>query len=69
MILCRNGAHVDQQLKSAIEGTVIKWVTQANRLLEQESGEAIGAEKHPGPTAGLFFCSQLTTCPLHCSLS
>lgn len=51
----RAGAKIDQHLKSAIESTVAKWVTQLNKVLQQESTEASATEKHPGPMAEINY--------------
>jgi len=51
----RAGAKIDQHLKSSIESTVVKWVTQVNKVLQQEATEASAAEKHPGPMAEINY--------------
>jgi hypothetical protein len=39
-------------LKSAIEGVVIKWATQINDVLTQESIQAFDGGQNPTPNAG-----------------
>jgi len=39
-------------LKSAIEGVVIKWATQINDVLTQESSQAFDGGQNPTPNAG-----------------
>jgi dynein heavy chain len=41
-------------LKSAIEGVVIKWATQINDVLIQESSQAFDGGQNPTPNAGKF---------------
>ena len=43
----------DSQLKSAIEGVVIKWVVQVDEVLKQDSDKL--PEEHPLPTHELNF--------------
>lgn len=43
---------VDLYLKSAIEGVVIKWATQINDVLTQESSRAFAGGQNPTPNAG-----------------
>lgn len=57
-------------LKSAIEGVVIKWATQINDVLTQESSQAFDGGRNPTPNAGKLlknmFIHQLVFCR-HCS--
>lgn len=48
---------MDLYLKSAIEGVVIKWVTQVNDVLQNDSSE-LTAGSNPVPTVGMqiFYC-------------
>lgn len=39
-------------MKSAIEGVVIKWATQINDVLTQESSQAFDGGQNPTPNAG-----------------
>jgi dynein heavy chain len=39
-------------LKSAIEGVVIKWATQINDVLTQESSQAFDGGQNPTPNVG-----------------
>jgi hypothetical protein len=55
-------------LKSAIEGVVIKWATQINDVLTEESSQAFTGGQHPTPNAGMslkivfvIFCANVTT--------
>jgi dynein heavy chain len=41
-------------LKSAIEGVVIKWATQINDVLIQESIQAFDGGQNPTPNAGML---------------
>lgn len=43
---------VDLYLKSAIEGVVIKWATQINDVLTEESSQAFAGGQNPTPNAG-----------------
>jgi dynein heavy chain len=40
-------------LKSAIEGVVIKWATQINDVLTEESSQAFAGGQNPTPNAGM----------------
>jgi len=42
-------------LKSAIEGVVIKWATQINDVLTQESNQAFDGGQNPTPNAGKLY--------------
>lgn len=46
------GEIVDMYLKSAIEGVVIKWATQINDVLTQESSQAFDGGQNPTPNVG-----------------
>jgi dynein heavy chain len=46
---------VDLYLKSAIEGVVIKWVTQINDVMTETSANAFNNGQNPVPTMGEFF--------------
>ncbi|KAG8321110.1 hypothetical protein J6590_052486 [Homalodisca vitripennis] len=48
-----NGEIVDLYLKSAIEGVIIKWATQINDILTEESGQAFANGQNPTPSAAL----------------
>lgn len=54
-IFFSGGENVDLQLKSAIEGAVIKWATQVNNVIRQQSNQVFEAEGHPIPAAGMNF--------------
>lgn len=43
---------VDLFLKSAIEGVVIKWVTQINDVFMETSGNAFNHGQNPTPVVG-----------------
>lgn len=45
---------VDLYLKSAIEGVVIKWATQINDVLMEDSADAFKGGHNPTPSAGKF---------------
>lgn len=47
-----NGEVVDLYLKSAIEGVIIKWATQINDILTEDSGQAFANGQNPTPSAG-----------------
>lgn len=47
-----NGEIVDLYLKSAIEGVIIKWATQINDIITEESGQAFANGQNPTPSAG-----------------
>ncbi|GFG28503.1 hypothetical protein Cfor_03628 [Coptotermes formosanus] len=49
------GEVVDLYLKSAIEGVVIKWATQINDVLIQESSQAFDGGQNPTPNAEVDF--------------
>ncbi|XP_046432396.1 dynein beta chain, ciliary-like [Neodiprion fabricii] len=51
------GEQVDLQLKSDIEGIVIKWATQINDILSEESTLAFNNNNHPLPNAEIDFWS------------
>lgn len=46
------GEQVDVRLKSDIEGIVIKWATQINDILSEESTLAFNNNNHPLPSTG-----------------
>ncbi|XP_054276549.1 dynein beta chain, ciliary [Macrosteles quadrilineatus] len=50
-----NGEIVDLYLKSAIEGVIIKWATQINDILTEESGQAFANGQNPTPIAEITF--------------
>lgn len=45
---------VDLYLKSAIEGVVIKWVTQINDVFMETSANAFNNGQNPSPQVGEF---------------
>lgn len=45
----------DSQLKSAIEGVVIKWVHQVDEVLQQDTDDLQTPQHHPKPTEELIF--------------
>ncbi|XP_021937393.1 dynein beta chain, ciliary isoform X2 [Zootermopsis nevadensis] len=49
------GEVVDLYLKSAIEGVVIKWATQINDVLTEESSQAFAGGQNPTPNAEVSF--------------
>lgn len=49
-----NGEVCDLYLKSAIEGMVIKWSTQVNDVLMNDSSEKIGTQVNPVPSVGQY---------------
>jgi hypothetical protein len=54
---------VDLYLKSAIEGVVIKWATQINDVLTQESSQAFDGGQNPTPSAGIAkMCLYINRC-------
>lgn len=52
ILICSGGEVVDLYLKSAIEGVVIKWATQINDILNEDSAQAFGNGQNPVPSAG-----------------
>lgn len=52
MLIESNGEICDLYLKSAIEGMVIKWSTQVNDVLVNDSSEKSGTQINPDPTVG-----------------
>lgn len=52
---CSGGEVVDLYLKSAIEGVIIKWATQINDILTEDSTQAFANGQNPTPTAGICF--------------
>ena len=51
------GNCVDLYLKSAIEGAVIKWATQIDEVLKEDSSCAFVKESNPTPRFGTYKCS------------
>ncbi|XP_049855418.1 dynein beta chain, ciliary-like [Schistocerca gregaria] len=49
------GQKVDLYLKSAIEGVIIKWATQINEAVKEESSDAFENGQHPTPAAEILF--------------
>lgn len=49
-----NGEDVDLQLKSAIEGVVIKWVTQITEVLQETPSSVHKSLENPLPYAGKY---------------
>lgn len=47
------GATVDLHLKSAIEGVIIKWATQIDEVLKEDSSCAFVREANPTPRFGM----------------
>lgn len=47
--------NIDLYLKSAIEGVVIKWVTQINEVMEESPTNAFNQGANPVPTAGNYY--------------
>lgn len=45
----------DSQLKSAIEGVVIKWVHQVEEVLTQDTDDLVGADHFPKPLEEISF--------------
>ncbi|VEN40995.1 unnamed protein product, partial [Callosobruchus maculatus] len=54
-VLDTNGETCDLYLKSAIEGMVIKWASQINDVLANDSSEKAGGCVNPVPTAEIEF--------------
>jgi len=48
------GNCVDLYLKSAIEGAVIKWATQIDEVLKEDSSCAFVKESNPTPRFGMY---------------
>lgn len=48
-IFCRQGKVVNLELKTAIEGAVIKWAQQINDVLNETSDVFFSGNRHPGP--------------------
>lgn len=51
-LIFSNGEDVDLQLKSAIEGVVIKWVTQITEVLQETPSSVHKSLENPLPFAG-----------------
>jgi dynein heavy chain len=52
-VTCASGGQtVDMYLKSAIEGVVIKWATQIDEVLKENSSCAFVREANPTPRFG-----------------
>lgn len=45
-------AEVDLYLKSAIEGVIIKWATQVNDVMSEDSAQSFSNGQDPTPTCG-----------------
>jgi hypothetical protein len=54
------GKSVDLYLKSAIEGIVIKWATQIDEVLKEDSSCAYAKESNPTPRFGMCLCSDFS---------
>ncbi|XP_049809049.1 dynein beta chain, ciliary [Schistocerca nitens] len=54
-LVSSGGDVVDLYLKSAIEGVIIKWATQINDVLSEDSSQAFGACHHPTPSAEMTY--------------
>ena len=54
------GTCVDLYLKSAIEGAVIKWATQIDEVLKEDSSCAFVKESNPTPRFGMYMCSDFS---------
>lgn len=56
-LTCREsgGEAVDLYLKAAIEGIIIKWATQINEILKENSRIAFAEGAHPTPTKEVEF--------------
>jgi hypothetical protein len=48
------GQTVDMFLKSTIEGVVIKWATQIDEVLKEDSSCAFVREANPTPRFGMY---------------
>ncbi|XP_075210990.1 dynein heavy chain at 93AB [Lycorma delicatula] len=55
MLISSGGEVVDLYLKSAIEGVIIKWATQINDILNEDSSQAFANGQNPVPTAEINF--------------
>lgn len=53
-LIFSNGEDVDLQLKSAIEGVVIKWVTQITEVLQETPSSVHKSLENPLPYAGKY---------------
>ena len=53
------GNCVDLYLKCAIEGAVIKWATQIDEVLKEDSSCAFVKESNPTPRFGMYTCSDI----------
>lgn len=59
------GEEVDLYLKSAIEGVIIKWASQINDVMQEDSSHAFNNGANPTPVAGkLFFLNIITSQPV-----
>jgi hypothetical protein len=54
------GNRVDLYLKSAIEGAVIKWATQIDAVLKEDSSCAFVKESNLTPRFGMYTCSDFS---------
>lgn len=59
LLLESRGEVCDLYLKSAIEGVVIKWASQINDVLINDSSEKAGCGPNPVPTAGINYLMPL----------
>lgn len=48
----RDGEDVNLHMKSAIEGAVIKWASQVNEVVQENSTNLLKSGDHPTPEAG-----------------
>lgn len=48
-----NGGEADLYLKSAIEGVIIKWATQINDVMQEDSSHAFNNGANPVPSSGV----------------
>lgn len=54
-----NGGEADLYLKSAIEGVIIKWATQINDVMQEDSSHAFNNGANPTPSTGINFVCRL----------
>jgi hypothetical protein len=60
-VICDSkGNCVDLYLKSAIEGIVIKWATQIDEVLKEDSSCAFVKESNLTPRFGMYMCSDFS---------
>ncbi|XP_071446269.1 dynein beta chain, ciliary-like [Hetaerina americana] len=55
LLIQSNGENVDLFLKSSFEGSVIKWATQINEIIKEDSSSAFENGANPFPTKELSF--------------